>query len=192
MRLGARIRARSRFRLTRGKKMCKAWIPIDGEEYDELWDAFYEKFAFRPSVKSAEWPGIQEPLDSRTFSIRSFWQLSSTKFDRQEKEMNSWGLSLLRNSVDGESDWLYVLDWQHTCYRFFPWKSFDLDEFGNWPVSFYPDGDYSIFLGKEFEWVIFGHPWEETICFIGQCVLDELEKGTPEVLGREIRRGGKS
>ena len=62
---------------------------------------------------------------------------------------------------------LVVLDWQHPAYRFRPahqaltWRA-------EWRVPVYPDGDYYAFLTQDFTEGTFGHPWEKTLCVIGE------------------------
>jgi hypothetical protein len=62
---------------------------------------------------------------------------------------------------------LIVLDWQHPAYRFRPadqaltWRA-------EWRVPVYPDGDYYAFLTNDFTEGTFGHPWENTLCVIGE------------------------
>ncbi|WP_198347940.1 DUF2716 domain-containing protein [Plantactinospora sp. KBS50] len=36
-----------------------------------------------------------------------------------------------------------------------------------WPLSPYPDGDYSIYLAEGFRFGTFGHPWELSLCVFG-------------------------
>jgi Protein of unknown function (DUF2716) len=68
---------------------------------------------------------------------------------------------------------LVVLDWQHPAYRFRPanqalaWRA-------DWRVPVYPDGDYFAFLTQDFAEGTFGHPWEQTLCVIGERLCASL------------------
>ncbi|MEU2865764.1 DUF2716 domain-containing protein [Streptomyces mirabilis] len=78
---------------------------------------------------------------------------------------------------------LWILDWQHICYRLRP----DLpstDMFlprvlegrsrEGWPLSPYPDGDYYIFLADDLRFGTFGHPWEHSLCVFGAELLEAI------------------
>jgi hypothetical protein len=62
---------------------------------------------------------------------------------------------------------LVVLDWQHPAYRFRPANQ-ALTWQAEWKVPVYPDGDYFAFLSEDFSEGTFGHPWEKTICVLGE------------------------
>ena len=70
-------------------------------------------------------------------------------------------------------DELLALDWQHPGYRFRPaaqaltWRA-------EWRVPVYPDGDYFAFLTPDLSEGTFGHPWERTICVIGERMCSSL------------------
>jgi len=51
----------------------------------------------------------------------------------------------------------------------------DRDEFGEWVIPILPNGDYYIFLTKDFRNVWFGHAWEETITLIGHDLVKQAE-----------------
>jgi hypothetical protein len=67
---------------------------------------------------------------------------------------------------------MIVLDWQHAAYYLRPaqqaYSPFD------WPVPVFPNGDYFIFLTKDFREGTFGHPWEETLCVMGARMVGSL------------------
>lgn len=70
-------------------------------------------------------------------------------------------------------DEFLALDWQHPGYRFRPaaqaltWRA-------EWRVPVYPDGDYFAFLTPDLSEGTFGHPWERTICVIGERMCSSL------------------
>jgi Protein of unknown function (DUF2716) len=79
---------------------------------------------------------------------------------------------------------IYALDWQHTCFWFYP-------QLGQpWYIGL-PDGDYSIFLAEDFSYGYFGHPWEATICIFGQPLLEAFQKNPPQLFSKILRRDGK-
>jgi hypothetical protein len=66
-----------------------------------------------------------------------------------------------------------VLDWQHQTYRFRP-AAQALTWRGQWALPVYPDGDYFAFMTPDMTEGTFGHPWEQTLCVIGQRLVGTL------------------
>ena len=77
----------------------------------------------------------------------------------------------LFDKISKPGDKLYALDWQHQCYDFDPRQEMDRNEFGEWVIPIFPNGDYYIFLTKDFNNIWFGYPWEQTITLIGDNIV---------------------
>lgn len=60
-----------------------------------------------------------------------------------------------------KEEFIYALDWQ---YELFLLIIPLINQWDRWTIKPFPDGDYYIFLPKDFRWGILTHPWEETIC----------------------------
>lgn len=133
-----------------------AWVTLTQNEYDKVWDSFYEKFRFNPTIHIENFPGILEPSPSLTYEISDNFGDERNIVDLENKV-----LSALR-SQSSQKEKIYVLDWQHECYWFYPHKNFQ-----KWLIPILPDGDYYIFLAEDFRFGIFGHPWEWTSCVWG-------------------------
>ncbi|MBC1334870.1 DUF2716 domain-containing protein [Listeria booriae] len=73
-------------------------------------------------------------------------------------------------------DFAYALDWQHTCYEFDPNEAYLQNEFGEWLVPFFPDGDYHFFLDKSMQAGWLGHPWRRTVTIIGARAINIVEE----------------
>lgn len=156
-----------------------AWIELAEDEYDKVWDRFYNEFQFRPSVRADLWPGIREPSPSITYSISD----RSTFVD----DLDTQALAVFRGVVEREAR-MYILDWQHTCFWFYPHRS-GIEQF---EISVFPDGDYHIFLAEDFSFGMFGHPWEETVCVFGERLLRAMEQHRPHLLTSVLRRDGNA
>jgi hypothetical protein len=170
-----------------------AWSSLPREEADAVWDEFYSRFKFRPSVNRDDWPGIVEPTPSATYSLADGFQRVR---DRNEllangSELNVAMLDAFR-SCTAEEEQLYVLDWQHPCFRFQPHREFPSAEWSQWETPVFPDGDYYIFLQQSFEFGTFGHPWEQSLCVFGQRLLEAFNSKSVRWLGPVIRRDGKA
>src|SRR3954467_15453743 len=92
----------------------KAWIELGDDEYEKVWDRFYSEFQFRPSIHPDRWPAIREPSPSITYSIA----------DRVTfvNDLDTQTLAVLLGVV-APGERMYVLDWQHTCFSFYPHRS---------------------------------------------------------------------
>lgn len=154
-----------------------AWKLLLQSEYAAVWDSFEEQFDFKPH--SNRFPGIQEPAGS---IIYQFEYSSAENLDKAVNDPNSKGLAAFQKLVL-PNEAVYAPDWQHDCYRFYPHLSFR-----EWQIPILPDGDYSIFLAKDFSFGIFGHPWEQTICVWGDKLLAEFEKNRPLLFEKIIKQ----
>jgi len=169
-----------------------SWLKLEKSEYAEVWDKFYQQFKFKPSVDEKDWPGIREPSASVTYDISNFW-----KDFTEEKyyDLHQKALQVFQNCTKTD-EVMYALDWQHECYKFNPHLPLDTVPYkphesasmlNQWLIQIIPDGDYSIFLTKDFKNGLFGHPWQQTICVFGNCFLQSFEKFKPIVFN-EIKR----
>ena len=151
-------------------------------EYGRVWDAFERRFNFRPGMK----PAIDEPPESVT------WSLDALDDDPGYRRLDAM-VDLITAGLwactrpDGT---LLVLDWQHDCYRIRP-HAITAAHAPHWPSSVMPDGDYSIHLAEDFSYGTFGHPWEYTICVMGDPLLSRVAEPLDELLGPRLREGGR-
>ena len=129
---------------------------IPKHEDNRIWNAFEKRWKFAPSYHSGI--GIVEHGDFLTISIADLSETQIEKIGSIEE--------ILIRSIGYP---VYALDWQHESY-----KINSIDESRSIPLSIYPDGDYYIYLDSKAENGSFGHPWRETICFLGPKVVCAL------------------
>ncbi|MCX5380394.1 DUF2716 domain-containing protein [Streptomyces sp. NBC_00091] len=161
-------------------------VPIPETEYRRVWDRFHAEFGFRPSVNPAQWPSIEEPVASAT------WSLASLDDDPGDEGLDRL-VDAVRQGLTAcvpPQGRLFALDWQHVSFQFSPHLAGKPGQ-KPWPLSPYPDGDYYIYLTEDFSTGSFGHPWEGTLCLFGQGLLDLVGAQVDEVLGAPIRRAGR-
>ena len=170
--------------------MDEAWTILTDKEQNEIWDRFYKDFSFRPSTAKRDFPGISEPTPSVTFDISNIY---CDKAFALNKNLQENFLKVFQN-ITNNDDWIYALEWQSSCYKFFPHKPFDLvchyegcSEPMEWIIPILPDGDYYIFLTQDLKSGVFGHPWEKTMCIFGENLLQELNQNMPKIFGKPIR-----
>jgi hypothetical protein len=161
-----------------------AWTELDRAEYDEYWAAFDARFGFRAGVSPEAWPAITEPVPSVTLDLSVI-----DDGPRRGAAYDAINAEALRAFVWALPDQdLVVLDWHHPAYRFRPadqaltWRA-------DWPVPVYPDGDYYAFLTQDFTEGTFGHPWEQTLCVIGERMSASLARSLETWLPIKRRDG---
>lgn len=158
------------------------WIELDSKRYRIVWDKFYNDLKFNPS-------GVRENL--RTFTLPSPFKvfditgLYGTNFEIQYKELEE---SIIKAFLDctAETEYIYALDWQHTSYLFNPHLESRLNEWGEWPITLYPNGDYYLFLNQSMSWGYLGHPWEKTISIFGEEFLKAIVRHKPKLFDKEL------
>lgn len=140
-----------------------AWIELVRSEYDGYWAAFEDRYGFRAGTSAESWPAITEPTPSLTFDLSGI--PDGAERGAAYDAINAEALRAFVWALPGAE--LIVLDWQHPAYRFHPanqaltWRP-------EWEVPVYPDGDYVAFLTEDFADGTFGHPWEQTLCVMGE------------------------
>lgn len=147
-----------------------AWSRLDSNSYDHVWRSFEEHFRFRPSGAPEGWLAIQEPSPSLTLdlSVIPDGAPRGAAYDAINAEALRCFVWHLADAQE-----LLVLDWQHPAYRFQP-ATQALTWSAVWPVPVFPDGDYIAFLTPDFTEGTFGHPWEQTLCVMGERLVRTL------------------
>jgi hypothetical protein len=136
---------------------------LNQEESNKVWDKFYDLFDFKPSVNT--FPAVKTTTAQLKFDIKDCFS-SDYPFDKLEQ------LALnIFDKISKPGERLYALDWQHECYDFDSRQDMDRNEFGEWIIPIFPNGEYYIFLTKDFNNIWFGHPWEQTITLIGDNIV---------------------
>ncbi|MFD1245073.1 DUF2716 domain-containing protein [Paralysiella testudinis] len=138
-------------------------------EYSVIWDEFYRKYNFNPSIEN--FPSISEPRQSITFG------LALTHNDAMIHELTKCITGGLKCSTFGNEEF-YYLDWQHQCY------AGDVLELRR---GYYPDGDYAIAMNKNLDFGTFGHPWERSICIIGEELVLHVIQNKPRIFNCILR-----
>lgn len=134
-------------------------------DYRSVLDSFEEMYQFKPSIHHRDWPGIVEPSPSITISL-------TEDVHNEEPDVDEIYALFKKafNRLSKESKIAYMIDWHHQCY-------YAPDTFVKEPWV-YPDGDYYLYLSNDLKTGTFGHPWEATICVMGEelvsIVLEEL------------------
>lgn len=149
---------------------------MSDEEETHTWDRFYEKFNFRASPYAPDWPAIDEPTPSVTFDLSpSFGPSLPHAF----ATLNAEALQCFVWALPEVSE-LSALEWQATPAWWFNPRLDDApthwDDWERSQPTVFPYGEYSAFLNADMSEGTFGHPWEETLCVMGDRLVDTLGK----------------
>lgn len=164
----------------------EAWIELSESEENKLWDKIFTDFGFNPSVHPDNFPGFSEPAPSTTYSITNIYD-NPQNFSRLNRNLHESFLRIFKKTVP-LGGFLYVLDWQHQCYKFFPNNLTNSFIAEDWTVPILPDGDYYLFLSNNLKYGTLGHPWEETICVFGEKLTYEIKHERPEIFRNPVRK----
>ena len=159
------------------------WTELSKVEENKIWSAVYNCFNFKPSIYEKNFPGFKEPSPSITYSFSDIWR---DNFDDLNRDLHIEASRIFKKLIVPD-DFLYALDWQHPCYRFYPHKA-SLYDTKEWMIPALPNGDYYISLEKSLKFGWLGHPWEETICVFGEPLLCELKIQRPKIFRKPIRQ----
>jgi hypothetical protein len=172
-------------------KKMNAWKILKEEEYILAWDDFDLKFDFHPSTRKKDWPGIKEPNPSLTFRISHIFGKEKEHYKSLNDNLMDIFLQAFKSLLP-KYGWIFALNWQHECYKFYPHFPFELNKYGEWMVPILPNGDYYIFFEKNLNFGVFGHPWEGTMCIFGKELITNIEQNTPSIFTEKIRVNGKT
>ncbi|WP_339155543.1 DUF2716 domain-containing protein [Actinomadura luteofluorescens] len=169
-----------------------AWVRLSDSDQDRAWRAFEESTSFRPSGRPDQGTGILEPSPSVTWDLareRPTFSEWLWHFAVDPGDVNVLFHEAFKACVDRD-EWLYVMDWRHPCYRFWPHRLSKPEDYESWVVPVFPDDDYYIFLSQDLSFGTFGHPWEASLCAYGERLLEAVEARNTGVLSSVLRRNG--
>lgn len=148
-----------------------AWSQLAQPDDRVAWETFETHYAFRASTSPDGWPGIREPAASVTFDLSPIFDAEGPRFAAAQAAINADALRAFVAALPDET--LTALDWQHPAYHFSA-DRFALNPNPAWIVPVFPNGDYHAFFSQDFSTGTFGHPWEQSLCVIGDRLVDTL------------------
>ncbi len=164
------------------------WKELVDPEREEAWELFYKVLQFRPGMKKCDWPGIHEPDASTTYSISHAYEVEDLYLPRTNDLCTKIKLALME--CTDPQDFVYALDWQHPCYKFWPHEPFPFETEDDWPIPPLPNGDYYSFVSPDLTFGVFGHPWEQTMCVFGAKFMRAVDNHLPDLFTEVVRRNG--
>ncbi|MEK4894115.1 DUF2716 domain-containing protein [Bacillus sp. FSL M7-0996] len=158
----------------------KEWILLNEQEYENVWDRFYDEFAFNPNIDGEQ--SFKFSCPYITYDLPNYFEGKWT--DDDDYIFDHILLKALILCTE-KHEYIYALDWHHNSYWMNPSLNLNLNEKDHqWKIPFFPDGDYYFFLQKDFKWGYLGHPWEKVIYIFGE----ELIKNFKELRASRLKK----
>jgi hypothetical protein len=170
----------------------EVWVELDREVGHHLLAEFMDRYQFRLGIESKDWPAIVEPTPSVTWDLASIFTGSYPGgFAAGCRDVAALVLGTLQDCTEW---WETVVfhDWAHPSVLFRPHRVDEPEEVPGWEFGgLFPNGDYTIFLGRDAAFGILGHPWERTICVFGAPAVMAFTARNRGVLATVLRRDGR-
>lgn len=153
------------------------WTLLRKEETEKFWSFAYEKLHFMPTnVLNTDLIALPKPNVS--FDIADFYDKG---FDEKlYEDLHESALVWFEEIANGKR--LYAFNWQHECYSFLPGLPFEKDEFAEWFIPVFPNGDYLFFVMHDFSNGIFADGINCKISFWGEAIINTLNSNMPSML----------
>lgn len=168
----------------------KEWEVLLKEEYDYVWNSVMDRFKFNPRYNSSnnDLPFLKLPELFQVYEMHLFTSyLKDKSIIINEDYYNVFNEHITNIFIKcmANDEFLYALDWQHTCFRYNPKSSekmphmLETNGYNIYFPDFYPDGDYHFFIAKDFSWGYFTHPWTQELWVFGEDMVEEIKKVPP-------------
>lgn len=157
--------------MCRGGMMVN-WRAISHTKQDRIWSKVNKLIKWKPGSR------CHHIIPSDPYRV---FDISSASHDDVSEVLSDLETSILKafQSCTGKNNVMYALDWQHDGYMFSPHQTMPQDEFGDWPVPIFPNGDYYFFFHQDFSWGLLGDQWKCTITVFGEELLKVIDKYPP-------------
>ncbi len=158
--------------------MDRCFTLMDEQETKRAWAMVDNFLHFNPSIKD----DVEPFVISTCYEIYDISKVNLLTTDDNEKE-----ISLALSNCMSNDDYIYALDWQHSCFRFDPRIQMDSNSifvcddrymnggYNAYFPDYYPDGDYYFFISTDFDWGYLGHPWLKKVWIFGNKLVHEFD-----------------
>lgn len=156
------------------------WMELSTFAYKEVWDRIYEDFTFKPSTST--FPSFHVPAPYITYDVSKYMNgsVDIANYDEAYNDLEEQSLLVFQKLIE-KNEYMYALEWNHSSYWINPHLEFQKNEFDEWTVPIFPDGDYTFFIHKNFEWGLLEHPWGRTITIFGEELIKGFENYHPKM-----------
>lgn len=155
-------------------RLTDSWELLEDSENNDVWSFVYQEFSFQPTIdREKDVFSLAFPHDvyncARVFSKAE----TDPKWAQTIREILT---TIMRAN---EQPFCYAVDWQHSGFKYRPeqdqgndWMR-EVKEEGQAPYNvyfptFYPNGDYYLFLAADFSWGWLTDPWRKQLIVYGE------------------------
>lgn len=112
------------------------WNLLNLTEYETIWDFIYKELDFNPYLSNSTC-SIKLPHPSLSFDISEYYNngFREDLYNDLHKCIVLWFKNISKEKE------MYALDFQHDCYSFNSNLLFEKDEFDEWLIPVFPNGD---------------------------------------------------
>lgn len=158
------------------------WIQLSEQECTDIYRKINTELHFKPSM--SKFPSFKAPYPFITYDVSNYY--NEKDFLEFENDLETKVLLVFQELTSCDEK-IVAFDWQHEAYWFNPHLPFEKNEFEEWHVPIFPNGDYYFFIQKKFKWGLLGHPWEKSITIFGEEMIKCVSKYQPKLFKKMIR-----
>lgn len=158
----------------------KNWQLLDKKTDNSAWDFVDKDLNFRPYNKD-KIHKISTNIINKCFDISNFYDEGFSKdlYNNLHHEVLGYF------NVISNGNRIIALDWRHDCYSFDPNLPFEKDEFDEWLIPAFPNGDLLFFLAEDYRNGIFGDGYDFKIYLFGEDIIKAFENNPAKMLTKE-------
>ena len=152
---------------------------LNNDKNNELWDKIENDFGFNPNFYL-----IKNNKSNEIFNIKHLpFKIFKISNNCYENELWQNKINNILKKINSD---MYALNWQHDGFLFNPNQNISLTQCyeNNFP-TYYPDGDYYLFISKDFSQGIFNIPgfnFTNACMFVfGNILIEEFTKHKKEL-----------
>jgi hypothetical protein len=152
------------------------WAKLNNDDSNFVWNFVYNKLLFKPIKK--EYELVKLPFVNKCYDISKYY--NEGFIEEYYDNLHECTLQVFRQIDKGEK-LIYALNWQHESYSFNPTLPFEKDEFNEWLIPVFPNGDYIFFLTKDLKDGIFADGINLKITLFGENCITSFAKNFPKI-----------
>jgi hypothetical protein len=168
------------------------WVELEPDVERVLWAEFAQRFQFRAGVNPKSWPAIVEPAPSGVWDLAPIFESEAVGgFAAGSRQVAALVLGTLQDCVEWPETVAFH-DGVHPSLLFRPHTADRPEDVPGWDVGgLFPNGDYTILIGRDFAFGIVGHPWERSLCVFGEPAVAAFARRNRGILHTVLRRDGR-
>lgn len=157
------------------------WIELTSDEEKNVWKYVCKDLNFHPSI-SPRFISLHTPSSFRLpepYAVYDMRELISAYELSNDPIYDQFIIQLLESLIMncmGTDDFVYALDWQHRCFKYFPMEASVPEDKKTFHPGYLPDGDYYFYLSQNFSWGYLTHPWQQGLYVYGEVMLSSLSE----------------